>query len=81
MSLGWESWAGDVDGDISVPGQGSSAPGSQQVGEHQGVERQLKVQPQVGETSGCPQRSWCCGTQRQWDGAALGTGSLLPWDG
>lgn len=79
--MGGESWAGDPDGDIPVPGQGSSAPGSQQVGEQWGVEGQLKAQLQVGKTSGSPQRSWCCGTQRRWDGAALGTGSLLPWDG
>lgn len=76
MSLGGESWAGDGDGDIPVPGQGGSAPGSQQVGEQWGVEGQLKAQPQVGETSGSPQRCWCCGTQRLWDGAALGTGAF-----
>lgn len=33
VSLGGESWAGDADGDIPVPGQRGSAPGSQQVGE------------------------------------------------
>lgn len=33
MSLGRESWACDADGDIPVPGQESSAPGSQQVGD------------------------------------------------
>lgn len=64
VSLGGQSWAGDADGDIPVPGQGRSAPGSQQVGEQWGVEGQLKAQPQVGETAGSPQRSWCCGTQR-----------------
>lgn len=77
MSLGGESWAIEAGGDIPVPGRFCSwlPAGWRAVG----VEGQLKAQAQVEETLGSPQRCGCCGTQRLWNGAALGHGMGKVW--
>lgn len=54
MSLGGESWAIDAGGDIPVPGQGGSAPGSQQVGEQWVGRGSSKHKPRLRRPWGVP---------------------------